>query len=57
MLTKTFRVKCDGCGQFFRITNETIHRLIYPDSEFTSETWESLCARCTKLEKAANANG
>lgn len=41
--------RCDVCGQF--VSYEAIadgkakHRLLTPETEFTSETWETLCER------------
>lgn len=39
--------KCDVCGKFISFKDlddgKAIHILVTPDSEFTSETYESLC--------------
>lgn len=41
--------RCDVCGRFIAIEDfcrkpfPAIRRLIYPDSEYTRETWETLC--------------
>ena len=39
---------CDECGRFIAMDDfdrGAMHRLVYPDSEYTRETWETLC--CT----------
>lgn len=40
--------KCDVCGRFISMrdleTGNAIRRLITPDSEYTKETYETLCA-------------
>jgi hypothetical protein len=38
--------RCDVCGRFIAIqdfTDGAVRRLIYPDSDRTVETWETLC--------------
>lgn len=38
--------RCDECGRFIALDdfdNGAVRRLVYPDSEFTRETWETLC--------------
>ena len=38
--------RCDVCGRFIALEDferGAIRHLIYPDSEFTRETWETLC--------------
>jgi hypothetical protein len=43
--------KCDVCGRFIRMEafdcrhGKAVRRLVYPDSEFTCETWETLCEK------------
>jgi hypothetical protein len=42
-------LKCDICGRFVRyrdIPRLVVHRLIYPDSAFTAETWETYHRTC-----------
>ena len=54
MITKNGELKCDECGKFVgynELKNKTAtHKLIYPDSEFTKETWETHCHRCSGKE-------
>jgi hypothetical protein len=39
--------RCDDCGRFIALSDfesgYAIRRLIYPDSQFTCETWDTLC--------------
>jgi hypothetical protein len=38
--------RCDDCGRFIALgdfDNGAIRRLIYPDSDRSVETWETLC--------------
>lgn len=38
--------RCDECGRFIALADfdrGAVRRLVYPDSEFTRETWETLC--------------
>jgi hypothetical protein len=38
--------RCDVCGRFIAFDDfgrAAVRRLVYPDSEFTRETWETLC--------------
>ena len=40
--------RCDVCGRFIPMADfgsGAIRRLIYPDSDRTEETWETLCRR------------
>jgi hypothetical protein len=40
--------RCDVCGRFIPLNDferGAVRLLIYPDSEFTQETWETLCAK------------
>jgi hypothetical protein len=40
--------RCDVCGRFIAIAdfdNGAVYRLVSPDSEFTRETWETLCRK------------
>ena len=45
--------RCDVCGKFIALEDfyaapeygPAIRRLVYPDSEFTRETWETLCMK------------
>lgn len=42
--------RCDSCGKFIAYGEFAEGRakriLIYPDSQFTDETWETLCQKC-----------
>jgi hypothetical protein len=45
--------RCDVCGKFISLddfSKGAIRRLIFPDSEYTRETYETLC-RCTTLPR------
>lgn len=48
-------MKCDSCGRFVcveSLADGTAKRvLLTPDSEFTREEWETLCAGCCEKEK------
>ncbi len=38
--------KCDVCGKFIPLDDfgkGAVRSLVYPDSELTRETWETLC--------------
>lgn len=40
--------RCDECGRFIALSKFgccAVRRLVYPDSEFTRETWETLCEK------------
>jgi hypothetical protein len=47
--------RCDVCGRFIALDDfdkGAVRRLIYPDSERTAETWETLCrAHARKLRR------
>lgn len=49
-------IKCDICGQFVSIQSlidgEAIRKLITPDTYFTSEEYETVCAKCNKTTNA-----
>jgi hypothetical protein len=52
--------RCDECGRFialkaFAPDGKAARRLIYPDSEFTVETWETLCQEHTTIPTAENS--
>jgi hypothetical protein len=47
--------RCDECGRFIALedfSHGAVRRLIYPDSAFARETWETLCARHSEQHKA-----
>jgi hypothetical protein len=48
-LIESFR--CSICGKFVKSSSAT-HTLISPDSEFTSEEWETICVNCNTTTKA-----
>jgi hypothetical protein len=40
--------RCDQCGRFIAMEDfdrGAVRNLIYPDSHFTAEEWETLCIR------------
>jgi hypothetical protein len=40
--------RCDVCGKFIAMDdfdNGAVRDLVYPDSEFTRETWKTLCKK------------
>jgi hypothetical protein len=46
--------RCDVCGRFIALEDfdkGAIRRLIFPDSEFTHETYETLCRHHALGEK------
>jgi len=49
------RVRCDECGQFIPladlVSGDAVHRQVYPDSDQTKETDESLCKKCQAKEQ------
>lgn len=56
MLTRAGRIKCDDCGRFVNFEDlanfEAQHILVLPDSDRSTETYESTCKRCFKKETA-----
>lgn len=42
--------RCDDCGKYIGFaeleSGEARIRMVTPDSEYTRETWETLCSRC-----------
>jgi hypothetical protein len=42
-------LRCDACGRFISYESlqegYAVRRLLYPDSHFTSEEYETLCAK------------
>ena len=52
--------KCDECGKFVAYADlesgAALHTMHMPDSEFSAETWETLCAKCnTGLDNGGDA--
>lgn len=40
--------RCDVCGRFIALADfdkGAVRNLVYPDSELTRETWETLCLK------------
>lgn len=54
MITEAGHVKCDACGQYVGyddlFAGRASHVCVLDDTEFSRETWESLCAKCFKKE-------
>jgi hypothetical protein len=57
-------LKCDDCGRFIPYADlengGATHVLIYPDSLYTCETWETVCSRCNSRSSrtiASRGNG
>lgn len=55
MITKQFTnysigIICNKCGSFVNIdsliSGEAKREMVYPDSDFTVEEWETLCSEC-----------
>jgi hypothetical protein len=53
-------MKCDSCGQFISCADLTkgfaTHRLVTPDSEFSAETFETLCRVCNEIEHPSDTS-
>ncbi len=57
--------RCDSCGRFVAFRDfdlgGAIRRMVTPDSEFSKETWETICGDCwhkaeyLKVEEPLNA--
>ena len=48
--------RCDQCGQYIALAdfgNGAVRRLIFPDSEYTRETYETLCRKHAHVRSAA----
>ena len=52
---KDYWNRCDACGKFVSIesfeNSTAVRRLVYPDSLYTREVTECLCAVCWEKEK------
>ncbi len=50
-----YPIKCDICGKFIPykelMDGTSLHHMITPDSDWSSEEWESLCKKHYKAEK------
>jgi hypothetical protein len=57
MKTKSNRIACDVCRKFISLKSleagRATHVLLTPDSEFTKETFESICEKCLRKDKEA----
>jgi hypothetical protein len=50
--------RCDACGRFIpyeHFDGRAVRRLVTPDSELTSETFETLCEACVVGERQSRA--
>lgn len=49
-MTRDDKIKCDECGKFISVQDlvdgKALHHCVLPSSEFSDETFESLCAKC-----------
>ncbi len=47
--------RCDDCGRFIPYRDiedrSATHRLVYPDSFCTRETYETVCRKCCATER------
>lgn len=54
-------LRCDECGRFVPYkdldSGRATHREVTPDSAYTSETWETICASCNDRCKAPTRDG
>jgi Zn finger protein HypA/HybF involved in hydrogenase expression len=52
-MTRNDAIKCDECGRFISLEDlvdgKATHNCVLPDSEFSVETFESICAQCNSL--------
>jgi hypothetical protein len=48
-IDSTTPLRCDACGRFISYEDlqegYAVRRLVYPDSHFTTEEYETLCAK------------
>jgi hypothetical protein len=53
-MTDTKVLSCEVCGRFIAYqdfdTGCAVHRLVYPDSAYTVETWETYHRVCERQE-------
>jgi hypothetical protein len=46
-MSREYWNRCDDCGRFISVTDfehgDAVRKLVYPDSDRTRETWETLC--------------
>ena len=47
--------KCDICGKFISydelMSDKAVHKMVYPDSDLTIETWETYHVECNNTRK------
>lgn len=46
--------RCDDCGKFIALDdfgNGAVRDCVTPDSEFSKETWLTLCIKCAKEDR------
>ena len=47
-------LRCDICGRFVSYgaleDGRAIHRMVFPESEYSFETFETICPRCMSIE-------
>jgi len=50
--------RCDHCGKFISMkdlnSGTAMRRMVYPDTAFTAETYETLCAKHNDRKKKRN---
>ncbi len=53
-------MKCDNCGKFVSYKDiekgYALSQLLTPDSEFTAETYETLCRKCNDIKRAGSGS-
>lgn len=52
-------IQCDNCGKFIKyedIGNGATHKMITPDTDYTSEEWESICKKCNTIDEGKLLN-
>jgi hypothetical protein len=52
--------RCDACGRFIALGDfdkGAVRQLLYPDSECTAETWETLCRTHSRERELRRASG
>jgi hypothetical protein len=60
-MTRDDKIKCDECGQFIALLDivdgKAAHNCVLPDSEFSCETFESICAKCYVPNSSGDRGG
>jgi hypothetical protein len=48
----SMKATCDVCGKFISFNDlcnrDAVHNMVSPDSDYSEETWETLCKRCKR---------